>query len=285
MAVLCVGLATATAARTASAQEATAVREAALDAAVVDDTLVITAGSSTSMRVAARPGRGTGPTIRCTWFSLAIDPVTVSLVQEDQLVVDQAYLLWCWYPADDGTRASLPGHPLVRTYTGPGIPGDPADVDDVSEFALASLRIAQPEVATNPGDQQIVGIDTWLAVSSNLEYEPIHANAGPVWTSVRPVPHSISWDMGNDERTTCPPDAAAFEPWADTATDDPECRYRYESRPVAADGVAGETQLTATVTWRVMRRTFLEPEWTYWRDLELSGARSIEVIELQTVTF
>lgn len=260
----------------AVAQEGPA-HDVTLDTIVLDRTLVVTAGSTSSLRIAPTPGRGAGPTIECTWFSLDIDAVTLTLVQETNLTVDRAYLLWCWRLGDGGERTSLPGHPVVRTYTGPGIPGDPADVDDVSEFALDALEVAAPDVAISPAGRQLVGVETWLGVASDLDYDAIHAHAGPVWVSVRPEPMSVTWDMGDGDHVTCPvTDAVAIETWS--AATPPRCAHVYERS-------ADDATLTGTVTWQVRRRTFLEPEWQDWRELAISTSVAIAIGELQTVTF
>ncbi len=260
----------------AAAQEESIPDEVA--ALIADRTLLVIAGSEDSMRIAATPGVGGGRAITCGWFgvrSTGADPFTVRQIAAP--VIDTTYLLWCWYP---DTGDSLPGHPIVTDYTGPGIPGEPADEDDVSEFALASLEFATPAPVLNPAVDLLVGIDTWLAVTSRLDYPAIHANAGPVWVSVWPRFRDVVWDLGNRDTLRCTRQSDAATVW-DPA--DPQrssdCTYLYESIG-RADGTH---TISATVTWTILRRSFRRPRWLPWRDFSLTTTRTVRVTELQAV--
>ncbi len=241
---------------------------------IVDQTLLVTAGSQESMSIAATPGTGGGPTIICGWFGLLFGgPEVINVGQVLRPVIGDTYLLWCWYAHD---LENLSGHPLVATYTGPGVPGEPADEKDVSDFALASMDFVDPALVVNPGATHIVGIDSWLAVSSQLDYHTVHANAGPVWVSVRPRFRNVVWDLGNGDTVSCTRDRDATTVWEpDVSDQSSECTYTYEN---SGDG---EYDVSATVTWTIMRRTFRQDAWLPWRDFSLTTTHTMQVAELQ----
>jgi hypothetical protein len=245
-------------------------------ALIVDRTLLVVAGTQDSLRIAATPGAGGGRAIICGWFgvrSTGADPFTVFQVAVP--VIGDTYLLWCWYR---DTGDSLPGHPVVTDYTGPGIPGEPADDDEVSEFALASLDFERPTPVLNPATDLIVGIDTWLAVTNRLGYPPIHANAGPVWASVWPRFRDVVWDLGNGDIVRCTRQTDATRLWSpEDLRRSSDCAYVYESD----GGGDGTHTISATVTWTILRRTFRQSRWLAWRDFSLTTTRTVQVTELQ----
>ena len=245
---------------------------------IVDQTLLITAGSFDSMRIVAAPGTGGGRSIGCGWFGISADSIdAIDIYQVAEPVVGTTYLLWCWY-ADD--LEYLPGHPIITEYTGPGVPGEPADDDEVSEFALASMDFVSPVPELNPSADQIVGIESWLAVTSRLDYDPIHANAGPVWVSVRPRFRDVLWDLGSGDTVRCTRESDATKVWDPEARQQSsECVYAYET---IGEGDGLHT-VSAAITWTILRRTFEQDAWLPWRDFSLTTTRTIQVTELQAV--
>ena len=261
----------------ASAAEAAAEVPAGLSSAIVDHTLIVTAGHERSMTLAGTPGEGRGPTIRCGWFGFTADsPEGVDIYQVFDPVVGEYYILYCWYLADLGM---LPGYPLIVPYE-LGVPGEAADADDVSEYALASMDFVDPQPVLNPVDVHVVGVESWLAITSRLDYDAIHANAGPVWVSVRPRFRKVEWDLGNGDSVSCTQASDATLVWQ---PDDPDrssdCTYLYE----ATGAFDGRHEITATVTWTILRRTFEQPAWRAWRDFSLTTTVSIRVVDLQAV--
>jgi hypothetical protein len=245
---------------------------------IADQTLLITAGSQNSIRIAATPGTGGGRSIRCAWFGVSSSSsVPFDVYQVREPVIGTTYLLWCWYTDD---LESLPGHPVVTDYTGPGVPGEPADDDEVSEFALNSMDFASPVPALSPAADHIVGVESWLAVTSPLDYDPIHANAGPVWVSVWPRFRDVRWDLGNGDTVRCTRESDATTVWDPELRDQSsECVYVY---PDAGTG-DGAHEVSATVTWTILRRTFEQDTWIPWRDFSLTTSQTIRVTELQAV--
>lgn len=273
---LLIGLAIVASVAPAGAQvdETTVTRTDVIDSLVIDRTLLVVAGSQESMTENPRPGPGPGRRIDCAWFRVELGGIEVfDLVQVRRAVVGQTYVLWCWW---HDTEESLAGHPIVAVYTGPGIPGLAADVDEVAAFALDSIDFVPPAPAINPPGGQVAGIETWLAVTSPLDYRVVHASAGPVWVSVDPRPTGVTWRVDDGTEIECAPGAVATE-WDPEGPDaqSSECTHLYtaggdEPRPV-----------TATVNWEIWRRTFTEPAWAPWREFSLTTTTQVTVHQLQ----
>ena len=250
-----------------------------VDARIVDQTLIITAGTAGSLEVTANPGTGRGRTIRCGWFELVIDGwLLIEIVQVTAPEIGQSLLSWCWYADNDAT---LPGFPRIVIYQGPTVPGSPTTTEEAARFAIANITFASPVIELSPTDDQIVGIPTWLAVSSRLDYSQISAQTGPVWVTVKPVFRDVVWHVGDGDTITCTLDGDATTVW------DPEgprnqasaCTHLYESN---GEGDGAGT-LSATATWTILQQTNLNPSWHLWGDFSLTTTDDITVRELQAV--
>ncbi len=244
-----------------------------------DHTLIVTAGAAESLEITGNPGSGSGRTIRCGWFDFIIDGwLVIDVVQIANPEIGQSMLSWCWY-ADDGT--TLAGSPRVVIYTGPTVPGRPTTTEETSQFAIANITFADPVIALNPVGDQVVGIASWLAVTSRLEYPEISAQTGPVWATVRPVFHHVAFDMGNGDIVECTLDGDATTVWdPDGAHNQTSgCTHLYESNG-AGDGA---TTISATVTWTIEQQTNLNHAWHHWGSFSLTTTDEIIVRELQAV--
>ena len=250
-----------------------------IDARIVDQTLIITAGTAESLEITGTPGTGGGKTIRCGWFEVVVDGwLAFEIVQVTAPEVGQSLLSWCWYADNDAT---LSGFPRMVIYTGPTVPGRPTTTEEAARFAIANITFASPVLALNPVGDQIVGIPSWLAVTSELDYAQISAQTGPVWVTVEPIFRQVVWEMGNGDTVTCSLDGGATTVW------EPEgplnqtsgCTYLYESN---GEG-DGTTAISATVTWTILQQTNLNPAWHLWGDFSLTTTGDITVRELQAV--
>ncbi len=247
---------------------------------IIDDhTLIVTAGSERDLTLTATPGRGDGRVIKCGWFQAEFgDLIIFDIVQLRDPVAGETYMLWCWY-ADDGT--DVPGFPVRVVYQRPVIAGEPATTEETTLFALDSITFAAPALALSPAGEQVVGIPTWLAVTSQLDYPQVSAAAGPVWATVQPVFRDVTWDMGNGDTVTCTLETDATTTWDPTGPPDQtsSCVYVYESN---GEG-DGEVHLSATVSWTILQRTNLNPNWHTWGTLSLTTTAPVTVRELQAV--
>ncbi len=253
--------------------------EGRTDTRIVDQTLIVTAGSAESLEITGDPGTGSGRAIRCGWFELIIDGwLVIDVVQVTDPEIGQSMLSWCWY-ADN--RTTLAGFPRTVIYNGPTVPGSPTTTEETSRFAIANITFADPVMELNPVGDQVVGIPSWLAVTSQLDYPQISAQTGPVWATVRPVFSHVSWDMGTGDTVECSLDGDATTVWDPSGprTQTSRCTHLYESN---GEG-DGATTISATATWTILQQTNLNPAWHLWGSFSLTATDDIIVRELQAV--
>ena len=119
-----------------------------------------------------------------------------------------------------------------------------------------------------------MGIPTWLAVTSTLDYEPVSAQAGPVWATARPEFAEAVWEMANGDIVRCRSDTARS--WEPVTPDDPRCSYTYEST------VAAPHRGRLTVRWTVRQLTDKSAgQWETWGTVAISAPIEWEVAQLQ----
>ncbi len=255
---------------------------ASADGTNVEETVggvVVTAGSSGSLTTTSHPGRpGTGPTIYCGWFrftggfgsevfDLVGDPVSP--------IVGHVYALNCW---TDDRADPYPGYPIIRRYPGRReIPGEAVPDGEAAQFAIAHINFELPEIELSPPRQQIVGVPSWLAVTSQLHYDQVSANAGPVWATVWPSFRDVTWDLGNSEPPKkCTQDVSKV--W-DSTTNQPQtsrCTYTY------TNSSGSPFDLTATVRWNIWQQTNTNPSWHWWGTISRSTTIPLHVTQLQS---
>ncbi|MEM9204288.1 MAG: hypothetical protein AAGC53_21820, partial [Actinomycetota bacterium] len=133
----------------------------------------------------------------------------------------------------------------------PGLPGGTVVNEyDVAEYAAASINFTLPAFETSPATEQVVGVRTWLAVTSQLDFAPANAAAGPIWATITPQFRDAEWDLGNGDTVTCTNDATTLWDPAGPETQTTECGYVYTTNE---DGEP--FQGSVTVTWDLF--------WTY----------------------
>lgn len=245
-------------------------------------TVHVTAGHADDRRLTTRPGPGPGRTIRCEFWEVLggatdyVSPLPVSPV------AGELYELRCF---DDG--ASLAGYPLFLIYTPGGLPGPAVSTDEITAFAYSSMTFEQPIPAISPAAVQVIGVPTWLAVTSRLDYPEVSAAAGPVWASVRPVLRHVRFTMPDGGTVTCDRSSDMTHVWdpeggADQTSD---CTYTITSngRGGADPARPVESEIVATITWDLHRRTNLDPTEHHWAVHTETTTIPITVRELQAV--
>ncbi len=241
---------------------------------IVDNSLLVTAGFSSSLQVTGRPGPGRGPRIRCGWFRLVFGGwPTVQVVQVRRPVIGGTYLLYCWY----GYGSTLvPGYPLVRVYRGPSLPGSPTSTTEVSRWAVSRIAFERPSLVLNPAGNQIAGVPTWLGVDGRLDYAGVSAAAGPVWAAVRPVFKDVVFEMPNGDVVVCArgPATDYYDP-AGPPGQTNDCSYPFSS--------TGRAEIKATLRWRIWQRTDRNPREHYWGMFALTTRATVDVGQLQAV--
>ncbi len=240
--------------------------------------LVVTAGTAGSLGLSSEPGRpGGGATVYCAWYHFSVefgvylfDPIGDSVWPQ----INSTYLLNCWTSDPD---ESYPGYPVITRYLGPAeVDGSAVSSADAARFAIAHLGFELPEIELSPPRRQVVGIPTWLAVTSRLRYDQVSANAGPVWASAWASLRDVTWNLGNGASIVCTDDVSKV--W-DSTSSQPQtsrCTYTY------VDSSGSPFNLTATVTWNIWQRTNTNPSWHWWGTISRSTTIPVQVTQLQS---
>ena len=233
-----------------------------------------------SLQPVETPDRNRPPTVVCVWYPFGDqsggwdDPEGV--VPAPYLVVGDPYTVDC-HRVSDGGRVT--GYPSNFVYRGGGtVPGEAVSGWEVSQYAVGRLGLEAPVAAVSPPTRQMVGVETWLAVTSRLRgYSERSAQAGSVWATVRAFFADATWDLGPHGRLTCTADAART--WNPALSGD---RQRSDCTIVFDTG-SGPRGLNATVTvrWRIY---WLSSEHVGWRrhdDYSLRAIVPLDVREMQ----
>ena len=242
------------------------------------NTLIVSAGAPGTLTITESPGGGwSGPTIYCGWFDLVIGETSgnIAIVNATDPVVGDNYVLICWTASP---VEPISGYPIVVTFPGPAtIPGPAVSTGEAAQYAVNSIVFEWPAAELSPGSQQIVGIPSWLAVTSRLHYDPVSAEAGPVWATVRPEFRDATWDLGNGDIRTCVGDATTTWNLHGPTTQTSACTYTYEK-------VSGDTPYAAgvTINWTIYQLTDKSAgAWEVWGTISLTTSLSIDVGQLQ----
>jgi hypothetical protein len=224
-----------------------------------------------------RPGRSA----ECGFFDVeAIDEVyyTFTLVPVVPYERDTWFILHCWEPGGTPWVNSIPGFPIGYECCDPGIPGGTlVDEWDVAAFAVGNIGFDIPAFEVSPATEQVVGIPTWLAVTSPVDFAPVTAAAGPLWATATPVFREAVWEFGNDdEPVRCVDDVATvWQPGVDDQTS--TCTYTYITN-LEGEPFAGQV----TVYWDIFWESSANPGVTeYWGEIAQASPVEFNVRELQ----
>jgi hypothetical protein len=241
-----------------------------------DTTLIVTAAAAGSLELTDSPGAPhDGPVIRCAWFSLRIRGTTLIAVQIAEPTTGDTYLYNCWFAHPWADRH--PGYPIVAVFD-PIIdpPGPLITTPVAARHALASIEFERPGVVTSPPGIQVVGIPSWFAVDSRLDYAPASAQAGPVWATVRPVFRDVTWSFGDGDVMVCTADATTQWNPSEPDAQNSACTHTYRSAG------ADQLPLSATASWTVWQRTDRTAgAWEVWGTVSLTTSGAVTVIDLQ----
>jgi hypothetical protein len=177
----------------------------------------------------------------------------------------------------------LAGYPQFVIYTPGTITGPVMSTAEVANFAADSITFEAPVPALSPVGEQIVGVPTWLAVTSELDYPAVSAAAGPVWASVRPEFRDVTFTTAIGDEITCDRETGATTLWdpSGPANQSSDCTYTYTSNGSGQD--ARESEITATITWNLWQRTDQNPAEHFFRTHTETTVIPVTVRELQAV--
>jgi hypothetical protein len=132
----------------------------------------------------------------------------------------------------------------------PGAAPVPAPAD-VAQMASKQLWLPTPSIAANPAGEQLVGLPTWMWLSSG--WGSVSATAAVPGVSVTAVaaPTSVSWSMGDGSTVTCAGAGTSFRAGGDPKAASPDCGHTYRSSSASRPGHAFPVAATVhwTVTW------------------------------------
>ena len=253
-------------------------------------TVEITAGFRSELAIVSEPDRtvGTRRPVGCFYF-VVIDTephietfgrAEALALHEQRTNTDNPVGIHCFFI---DTRAAIAGYPRVWDPTPtPGAQPPLIDLVELEIWARNQLTFTPPTPPLSPAGDQFVGIASWLAITSELDYAPISAQAGPIWITATPVFRNATWDMGNSDQVACTDDVAAV--WHPDRPDQTStCTYVYESNGA---GAVVETEITATATWTILTVTSDDPEGAAPRPsgtVSRSTTFTTDVRELQAV--
>lgn len=224
----------------------------------------------------------TGIIPRCAFYDADWD--TVYLFPVIPFEREYAFILHCWYPGEDASDTwsdPVPGYPVpfVCCPSG-GVPGPVVDDWEVALFARNSISFSPPVPVLSPPDRQLVGVPTWLAVVSELQYPSASAAAGPVWVTVTPRFREVEWNFGDGGAVTCRHDVATtWNPGLPDARQSSRCTHTFQSN---GDGTPLEG--TVTVRWNIfMESNRTTPAVEFWGVAETRADLPLDIRELQAV--
>jgi len=228
-----------------------------------------------------RPGVSVGPVVLCVWYRYGTAPggwddpngaVAVSWRLPGHL-----YVLMCTY---EGSALAVSGYPRVVLYQYPGnvIPGQVVAGYEIAEHAKNRLGLRRPTAAIAPAPQQLVGTETWFAVTSPLHYPERSAQAGHTWATVRADVSQVTWDFGAHGRLQCSVDMARrWNPSLSSSQQNSACTK------VFTDVSPGRFNAVATVTWDIWWSSSEHYGWRYHSSYSLSSYVPLNIVQLQAV--
>ncbi|MEM8707827.1 MAG: hypothetical protein AAGE98_15285 [Actinomycetota bacterium] len=241
----------------------------------------------------AVPTPSPGVPVECDFFmELGVDLGGESLPFGWALAVEHARTLgtgewWsvqirCWRV---GETTLIPGFPRFFEPPEPPNPPTPDVVEEprLPEYASDAIPFepAMPELS--PAVDQVVGVPTWLAVTTQLEYDAVVANAGPLSATARAEFRNVRWDMGDGTPEivcTGADVAVVYDPDVPEDEQSTNCFHLYESN---GDGAQVELTVTATMTWDIWASTSSDPVERLITPVTRTATFVVNVRELQAV--
>ena len=222
------------------------------------DTVEVSAGFRSELRLVTEPDRsvGTRRPIGCYYFVVVDAPpyvttfgytAALSLYEAQGPTPLRPVGIFCFFI---DTKEAVSGYPRVWIPNpGPGNEPPLIDLIELEAFARRQITFEPPVLELSPPNDQIVGVATWLAVTSPLDHNPVSAQAGPIWITATPVFEHVTWQMGNGDELVCVDDTDRVWSRERSATaQSSNCTYLFESN---GEGAAVETNVTATTTWTI----------------------------------
>ena len=113
-------------------------------------------------------------------------------------------------------------------------------------------------------------------MTSQLSYDQVSANAGPVWATVWASFRDVTWDLGNGASRVCTQDVSKLWDPADGQSQTSRCTYTY------TNSSGSPFNVTATIRWNIWQQTNANPLWHWWGTITRSSTVSVDVTQLQS---
>lgn len=245
-----------------------------------DSVVVDAADRGEVVRVVAEPERvSSARTLHCVFLDVPSIGAPVDSLWIPRRPVDaMLYQLWCWRGGDSSTAVA--GTPRLVVYDRrdpvPGL----VDAWDLAREASRRLSLPTPRLALSPAGDQLVGVDTWLALTSPIRLDPVTTSvtlqAGAVWSTAIPRFSHVEWDLGDGTRLRCTTDIdRVFDP-ARPEAPPPACRHVYTT-------AAATRVVTARPVWTVDWRSSADPVARPYGSVSRAASVTVAVIELQSL--
>lgn len=244
------------------------------------DGFCVTAGEYRSLQPVQQPGSApVGRVVLCVYLRYEAGWESDDTPPEPvwNPIKGHLYVLSCRY-AEDG-NPYVRGYPRRVVYDPREVQGDAVTGWEVAEYAVGLLGLERPRPAIAPPGRQLVGVETWFAVASRLNYSEASAQAGTTWATVRAKFRDVTWDFGPEGELECTTDAAtSWNPDLPGDRQTSQCTkvFTHASGP---EGLAA----TVTATWDINWRSSDNPVWRPHDSVSFTETIRLNIFELQAV--
>ena len=207
-----------------------------------------------------------------------------------RVVVADDFAFTVYHPITGEPQHSTTGRWLGRWCDGQGgifgfflrPEGDLVDPYQLALDALASVRIAPPEIRTSPSERGrlYVQVSTWLWIDRSW-WQPYEAtaNAGRVSSTVRATPVATNWRLGDGNSVSC---RGPGTPWRPGLPEDgSSCTHTYLSSSATRPG--GTFRIEATVAIEVSWATNVPGGGGSLPAIDRTSTVDVEVGEIQAI--
>jgi len=145
--------------------------------------------------------------------------------------------------------------------------------------ARAHLSFPEVAVSFNPAGTQLVGVPSWLHLSSGWEVRSATASVPGMSVVATATPNRAVWSFGDGAEIVCYGPGAAWQPWMDPHAASPDCGTTFSKSSAGQPGEVFTVTVTViwSVTWIGGGQSGAVPP------LTTTGTTTVRVAEAQTV--
>lgn len=160
----------------------------------------------------------------------------------------------------------------------------------VAQEAENSMRLPSPQIETNPSNQAVVNLPTWLWLDQgNWNRESVSASVGTVTATATATPEQVQWTMGDGGSLVCDGPGTAYQPSVPAGSQTTSCSYTYSRSSAGEPSATGDPNggrfpVTATITWGVTWTAQGVAAGGVLNPLTTSSSTSLSVEQIQSVS-